>query len=96
MQHISKSFCYKSYRNTLAEDLIETRLKSKVKANNSLNIEKETIKYQVAKLIKKSVFHFRKFIDFDVDVASNKITEHNVIICKRVSKNAQDNTTTLI
>lgn len=46
--------------------------------------------------IKKSVFHFRKFIDFDVDVASNKITEHNVIICKRVSKNAQDNTTTLI
>lgn len=45
--------------------------------------------------IKKSIFHFRRFIDFDTDISANQITEHSIIICKRVSKNIEDNTTTL-
>lgn len=36
---------------------------------------------------KKSIFHFRKFIDFDKTISENKITEHTTIICKRVINN---------
>ncbi|HZH73490.1 MAG TPA: TssN family type VI secretion system protein [Mariniphaga sp.] len=34
--------------------------------------------------IKKSIFHFRKFIDFDKTMDENGITERTTIICKRV------------
>jgi len=93
MQHISKSFCYKSYRNTLAEDLIETRLKSKVKANNSLNIEKETIKYQVAKLIKKSVFQELKTKNektyFELLSEQNKLIEDEEKLIQKIIDNPE-------
>jgi len=45
---------------------------------------------------KKSFFHFRRFVNFDKDIANNKITENSLIICKRVAMNEQNNTTTLI
>lgn len=34
--------------------------------------------------VKRSLFHFRKYIDFDLDFTQNKIKESDVIICKRV------------
>lgn len=36
---------------------------------------------------KKSIFHFRRFIDFDNTMAENNITKHSTIICKRVINN---------
>ncbi|MFZ4861467.1 TssN family type VI secretion system protein [Sphingobacterium sp. Mn56C] len=36
---------------------------------------------------KKSIFHFRKFIDFDKTMQENKITKHSTIFCKRVINN---------
>ena len=36
---------------------------------------------------KKSILHFRKFIDFDKTMSENNITEHTTIICKRVINN---------
>jgi hypothetical protein len=38
---------------------------------------------------KKSIFHLRKFIDFDKTIAENGITENNIIICKRVTQNSE-------
>jgi hypothetical protein len=43
---------------------------------------------------KKSIFHFRRFIDFDKTMSENKITEHNTIICKRVINNEIEDKTT--
>jgi hypothetical protein len=37
--------------------------------------------------IKKSIFHLRKFIDFDKTMSENNITEHTTIICRRVINN---------
>ena len=36
---------------------------------------------------KKSVFHYRKFIDFDKTMSENGISAHTTIICKRVINN---------
>lgn len=36
---------------------------------------------------KKSIFHFRRYIDFDRNMRENKITKHTTIICKRVINN---------
>lgn len=33
---------------------------------------------------KKSIFHFRRFVDFDKTMSENKIKENTTIICKRV------------
>ena len=41
---------------------------------------------------KKSIFHFRKFIDFDKTMHENRITEHTTIICKRVINNELEKT----
>ncbi|MDR0792034.1 MAG: TssN family type VI secretion system protein [Chitinophagaceae bacterium] len=38
---------------------------------------------------KKSIFHFRKFIDFDNSIAGNGITENSTIYCKRVIRHEQ-------
>jgi len=43
---------------------------------------------------KKSIFHFRRFIDFDKTMSENKITERNTIICKRVINNEIEDKTT--
>ncbi|RQO29734.1 hypothetical protein DBR32_14200 [Taibaiella sp. KBW10] len=40
--------------------------------------------------VKKSIFHFRKYIDFDEDVTVNKIIENDVIICKRVIQHEEE------
>ncbi|HEU4497231.1 MAG TPA: TssN family type VI secretion system protein [Flavobacterium sp.] len=50
-----------------------------------LNPEKEP--YSWIFYTKKSLFHFRKFIDFDKTMSENDITEHTTIICKRVINN---------
>lgn len=36
---------------------------------------------------KKSIFHFRRFINFEETMEKNKITKHSTIICKRVINN---------
>lgn len=36
---------------------------------------------------KKSIFHFRRYIDFEETMDKNKITKHSTIICKRVINN---------
>ncbi|WP_413511003.1 TssN family type VI secretion system protein [Myroides odoratus] len=36
--------------------------------------------------LKRSLFHFKKYIDFDLDISQNKIKENDIIICKRVSE----------
>lgn len=38
---------------------------------------------------KKSLFHFRKYIDFDKTILENNITDHTTIICKRVILNEE-------
>jgi hypothetical protein len=38
---------------------------------------------------KKSIFHFRKFIDFEQSISSNGIAESSIIICKRVIRHEQ-------
>lgn len=58
-----------------------------------LNEEQESFTWVF--YVKKSIFHLRRFIDFDKDIATNKISESNIIICKRVANNIQDNTSIL-
>lgn len=36
---------------------------------------------------KKSIFHFRRFIDFDKTMTENKISNHTTVFCKRVINN---------
>ncbi len=36
---------------------------------------------------KKSIFHFRRFIDFEYDISDNGINENDTVICKRVMQN---------
>lgn len=38
---------------------------------------------------KKSIFHFRRYIDFDQTVSDNKITDKDNIVCKRVLNHFQ-------
>ena len=38
---------------------------------------------------KRSLFHFRKYLDFELDIAQNKLRENDVISCKRVVENKQ-------
>lgn len=40
---------------------------------------------------KKSIFHFRKFLDFDKTMSENNMTAHTTIICKRVINNEIEN-----
>lgn len=40
--------------------------------------------------IKKSFFSMRKYIDFEQDIATNKIAENEVIICKRVIRHQEE------
>ncbi|MEK6512476.1 MULTISPECIES: TssN family type VI secretion system protein [Myroides] len=40
--------------------------------------------------VKKSIFHFRRYIDFDLDIAENNIKENDVIVCKRVAEFKQE------
>jgi len=40
---------------------------------------------------KKSIFHFRRFIDFETSIRKNKIKTHTTIICKRVIDNEIEN-----
>ncbi|MDN4011629.1 TssN family type VI secretion system protein [Chryseobacterium gambrini] len=39
---------------------------------------------------KKSFFSFRKYIDFDQDISENKISENDVVICKRVIQHEEE------
>ena len=38
---------------------------------------------------KRSFFHLRKYVDFELDIAQNKIRENEVISCRRVVENEQ-------
>ncbi len=40
---------------------------------------------------KKSIFHFRKFIDFDKTISENKIADNTTIFCKRVLHHEMEN-----
>lgn len=40
--------------------------------------------------IKKSFFSMRKYIDFEEDIATNKIAENEIIICKRVIRHQEE------
>lgn len=40
--------------------------------------------------IKKSFFSSRKYIDFEKDISSNKISENQVVICKRVIQHQEE------
>jgi len=40
--------------------------------------------------IKKTFFSFRKYVDFEQDIAANKITENQTIICKRVVRHQEE------
>ncbi|MCY1661938.1 TssN family type VI secretion system protein [Chryseobacterium sp. SL1] len=39
---------------------------------------------------KKSFFSFRKYIDFDQDITENRISENDVVICKRVIQHEEE------
>lgn len=39
---------------------------------------------------KRSFFSFRKYIDFEQDIASNKILENQIVICKRVIRHQEE------
>lgn len=39
---------------------------------------------------KKSFFSFRKYIDFDLDINTNNISENEVVICKRVIQHEEE------
>ncbi|AZA74479.1 TssN family type VI secretion system protein [Chryseobacterium indoltheticum] len=39
---------------------------------------------------KKSFFSFRKYIDFDLDITTNTISENEVVICKRVIQHEEE------
>lgn len=39
---------------------------------------------------KKSVFHFRRYIDFEQDITQNKIIENDIVICKRVIQHEEE------
>ncbi len=39
---------------------------------------------------KKSIFHSRKYIDFDQDMKSNRISENDTVICKRVIQHQEE------
>lgn len=36
---------------------------------------------------KRSLFHFRSYLDFDLDISKNRLRENDVISCKRVVEN---------
>ncbi|WP_410879204.1 TssN family type VI secretion system protein [Myroides sp. DW712] len=38
---------------------------------------------------KRSLFHFRRYLDFDIDMAENKVRENDIICCRRVVENKQ-------
>ncbi|NAW50024.1 hypothetical protein GNY06_00985 [Elizabethkingia argentiflava] len=57
------------------------------------NTEKEP--YSWIFYTKKSIFHFRKFVDFDKSMLENNITERTTIICKRVINYELENIKTL-
>lgn len=38
---------------------------------------------------KRSFFHFRRYLDFELDMAQNKVRENEVISCRRVIENEQ-------
>lgn len=39
---------------------------------------------------KKSFFSFRKYIDFDLDISTNNISENEVVVCKRVIQHEEE------
>ncbi|MGG5506984.1 MULTISPECIES: TssN family type VI secretion system protein [unclassified Myroides] len=53
-----------------------------------LNSE-EGVYYHWIFYVKRSFFHFRRYIDFEGDSIQNKIKEHDIIVCKRVVENKQ-------
>lgn len=59
-------------------------------ATNAIELCKEDgVYYTWIFYVKRSVFHFRHYIDFDLDIAQNKIRENDVISCKRVIEHKQ-------
>lgn len=54
-------------------------------ATNAIELcNEEGVYYTWIFYVKRSLFHFRHYIDFDLDMAQNSIRENDVIICKRV------------
>ncbi|MBB1139384.1 TssN family type VI secretion system protein [Myroides sp. WP-1] len=58
---------------------------SRIELNNE-----EGIYYNWVFYVKRSFFHFRRYIDFEQDSTQNKIKEHDIIVCKRVVENKQN------
>ncbi|MBB1149212.1 hypothetical protein H4K35_03540 [Myroides sp. NP-2] len=60
--------------------------------NASYTIElrnEEGVYYAWIFYVKRSMFHLRHYIDFELDITQNKIKENDVIICKRVMEHKQ-------
>lgn len=54
-------------------------------AGNTIELSNEEgVYYTWIFYVKRSLFHLRNYIDFDLDMAQNNIRENDVIICKRV------------
>ena len=51
--------------------------------------DEEGLYYTWVFYVKRSFFHLRHYINFDLDSTENKIRENDIIICKRVVENKQ-------
>lgn len=63
--------------------------------NPGASIELTNDKYEAYSWIfytKKSIFHPRKYIDFDQDMKNNRIFENDTVICKRVIQHQEEST----
>ncbi len=61
--------------------------------NPGTSIQLTNDKYEAYSWIfytKKSIFHPRKYIDFDQDMKSNRIFENDTVICKRVIQHQEE------
>ncbi|MFC6269738.1 TssN family type VI secretion system protein [Frigoriflavimonas asaccharolytica] len=60
-------------------------------SNSKIELFDETGKaYYWIFYVKKSFFSMRKYIDFEQDIISNKLTENEYVICKRVIHNKEE------
>lgn len=55
--------------------------------NSRIHLTDANIEYSWIFYTKKSIFHLRRYVDFDKSINDNNINDHTTIICKRVILN---------
>ena len=59
--------------------------------NSKIQLFDETgVAYYWIFYVKKSFFSMRKYIDFEKDIITNKLSENQYVICKRVINNIEE------